>query len=103
MQETAAVLAKIDGQMAGLYAVKSGMAPEAVAALMDAETWFTSAEAVDAGLADGIAEPADKTGAGARALARAGAPVDAAAVAAPAPAPLVLDIARARSRIAESQ
>lgn len=56
MLETAALLEKIDGVIAGQYAKRSGQTPEEIKALMDAESWFTSQEAVDAGLADRIAE-----------------------------------------------
>lgn len=49
-----AIMAKLDGQLAGIYASKTGGTAEEMAALMDAETWFTSAEAVEAKLVDSI-------------------------------------------------
>lgn len=61
LQKTAAVMQRIDGQMAGIYADKSGKTVEECAALMDAETWMTGQEAVDAGLADAVDKPAKKT------------------------------------------
>jgi len=56
MLETAAVMEKIDGQIADTYARKSGKKAPEMSAVMDAETWYTAEEAVDAGLADEIAK-----------------------------------------------
>jgi ATP-dependent protease ClpP protease subunit len=53
---TAALLSKIDGSLAAQYAKKSGKDVEELKAQMDAETWFTAQEAVDAGLVDRVAE-----------------------------------------------
>jgi len=50
--ETAALLEKIDGTLADAYAARAGKKKEDMAALMDAETWFTAQEAIDIGLAD---------------------------------------------------
>lgn len=55
MTETAAVLAKIDSQLASLYAEKTGQTVAAIAAMMAAETWFTAQEAKEAGFIDSIA------------------------------------------------
>lgn len=52
IEKTRAMLEKLDGQMAELYADRSGLKAEKIAALMDAETWMTGAEAVEQGLAD---------------------------------------------------
>lgn len=52
---TAALLEKIDGTLADDYAAKSGKAADTWRPLMDAETWFTAAEAVAIGLADEVA------------------------------------------------
>jgi ATP-dependent Clp protease protease subunit len=54
MRETADILSKIDDQMVGIYASRSGMKETEVVALMDAETFLTAEEAVDAKLADQI-------------------------------------------------
>ncbi|MFT8776760.1 MAG: head maturation protease, ClpP-related [Gluconacetobacter liquefaciens] len=54
MTETASVLSKIDGQLASLYAQKTGQTAEAMGQLMDTETWFTAQEAKDAGFVDSI-------------------------------------------------
>ena len=54
LRSTAALLEKIDGQIADDYADATGLTPEAVAALMDAETWYTPDEALAAGFIDGI-------------------------------------------------
>ena len=58
MLDMAAVMEKIDSQLAAIYAGKSGKSVKDVGAMMDAETWFTSSEAKDAGLCDVIAVPA---------------------------------------------
>ena len=65
---TAALLEKIDGSLAAGYAAAAGkrgkdMTAEAFATLMDAETWLTAADALTAGLADAVAEPAEKVSA----------------------------------------
>jgi ATP-dependent Clp protease protease subunit len=52
---TAGLLEKIDGTLADDYAAKSGKPAADWRPLMDAETWFTAAEAVDIGLADEVA------------------------------------------------
>lgn len=57
----AALLEKIDGQIANSYAAKAGVTVEQARAWMAAETWFTEQEAVDAKLADAIAEDQDGT------------------------------------------
>lgn len=54
MRGTADLLAKIDGQIAESYARRSGGDAAAFLDLMAAETWFTAAEAVAAGLADSM-------------------------------------------------
>src|SRR5690606_19215300 len=53
---TAALLSKIDGSLAAQYAKKSGKPVDEIKGQMDAETWFTAEEAVDAGLVDRVAE-----------------------------------------------
>ena len=49
-QHSAAVLDKLSEQYAALYARAAGAEPEAMRTLMKAETWFTGAEALAAGL-----------------------------------------------------
>jgi ATP-dependent Clp protease protease subunit len=68
--DTAALLAKIDGQLAEGYAAKGSKTAAEFLALMADETWFTPQEAIDAGLCDEIAS-ADKTEAQAKATAPA--------------------------------
>lgn len=63
MLDMAALLEKMDGTIATDYATRSGKPLADVAALMDAETWFTAQEAVDAGLANRVAEPPKKAAA----------------------------------------
>lgn len=61
MQRTAAIQAKIDGQMATIYGRKMGQSADAVAALLDAETWYTADEAKAAGLCDDVLVAPDPT------------------------------------------
>lgn len=51
----AALLDKVDASLCAAYARKSGQPEAELKAWMDAETWFTAQEAVDAGLVDRIA------------------------------------------------
>ncbi len=57
MRAMAEALDKIAGALIKGYAAKSGKAEDEIATLMAAETWFTAAEAVEAGFADALAEP----------------------------------------------
>ena len=52
LRKDAALLDKIGGTAAGIYAAKSGASLDDVHAWMADETWFTGQEAADAGLAD---------------------------------------------------
>jgi ATP-dependent Clp protease protease subunit len=52
MRREAELLDKVRDQIIDAYLERSGAAREQLAAWMDAETWFTGQEAVDAGLAD---------------------------------------------------
>ncbi len=74
MLEMAAVQEKIDGVMAAIYAGRSGKSTDEIAALMDAETWFTSTEAKAAGLANSVIAAPTETQAASRMtiLARSG-------------------------------
>lgn len=54
MQKTVDRLAMTDGQMAALYARKTGDTPDAMLQLMDAETWFTADDAKAAKLVDDV-------------------------------------------------
>lgn len=58
MREMADLLDKQTDVLAGIYAERSGKPAEHWRTLMDAETWFTAEEAVEAGLADEILKPA---------------------------------------------
>ena len=57
MRDMADALDKIAGSLIKGYAAKSGKPDDEIATLMAAETWFDAAEAVEAGLADRVAEP----------------------------------------------
>lgn len=52
--ETADLLDKVDSALCAQYAAKSGKPVAEISKLMDAETWFTGQEAVDAGFADAL-------------------------------------------------
>jgi len=54
LRSTADLLEKIDGQIAADYASATGQTVEQIAALMQAETWFTPEEALAAGFIDGM-------------------------------------------------
>jgi len=54
MLDFGALLDKLDGNLADIYATKSGKPVDEIRDLMHAETWFTADEAVAAGLADSV-------------------------------------------------
>ena len=54
MTKAASLLDKVNENVIRAYAVKSGRTEKEVAAAMDEETWYTAAEAVEAGLADEV-------------------------------------------------
>jgi ATP-dependent Clp protease protease subunit len=54
MRTTADLLDKIDGTIAADYAKKTGAEASKIQEWMDAETWFTAAEALDAGFVDSV-------------------------------------------------
>jgi ATP-dependent protease ClpP protease subunit len=60
LRQTADLLDRYSNNIAGIYSRKSGMSVEECRDLMKAETWFTGAEAVEAGLADRTDEDADE-------------------------------------------
>ncbi|MFG1410294.1 head maturation protease, ClpP-related [Xanthobacter sp. VTT E-85241] len=57
-EKSAEMLRKLDSQMAGIYARRTGADREEVAGLMTAETWLTSADAVERGFATSSDEAA---------------------------------------------
>lgn len=57
---TAELLDKIDGTLAGQYAARTGDSRDEMLAVMDAETWFTAEEAVEAKFVDRIAGDASE-------------------------------------------
>ena len=57
LRSQADVLDKFDGILADTYAARSGQTREKIDELLAAETWLTSKEAVDLGLADEIGTP----------------------------------------------
>lgn len=54
LRKTADVLDKMKGDFLDIYEERSGKTREDISALMDAETWYTSEEAVTAGFADEV-------------------------------------------------
>ena len=56
LRQEADILEKLDSQIAGTIARRTGMSGSKVEQLMDDETWFTAAEAKAAGLVDEIVE-----------------------------------------------
>jgi ATP-dependent Clp endopeptidase proteolytic subunit ClpP len=73
MLETAAIMEKIDGQLAAIYAAKCGQSAGEMSTMMDAETWFTADEAKAAGMCDAVVTPVKSDAqASMRTLARAG-------------------------------
>lgn len=56
MEDTAERLRNIDKTLAGIYEKRSGLTLDEVLAYMDAETWFTAAEALEVGLATEVVE-----------------------------------------------
>lgn len=61
MLKTAEILEKADGEIIDVYARRSKKPVETVRGWVEAETWFTGQEAVDAGLADkAVADPESK-------------------------------------------
>jgi HK97 family phage major capsid protein/ATP-dependent Clp endopeptidase proteolytic subunit ClpP len=60
MRHTAEILEKINAQMAGIYAKRSGKSVEDVVALMNAETWLNPQEAVEMGFADSVIEAPER-------------------------------------------
>ena len=57
MRRTADLLDKVREQILDAYSCKSKAGRQRLAEWMSAETWFTGAEAVDAGLADSVTQP----------------------------------------------
>lgn len=62
MQDTAALLEKVDGSILAAYAARTGQGAEQLQQWMDAETWFTAQEAVDNKFADRLISAASKPG-----------------------------------------
>lgn len=58
--DVAALLEKVDGTLAEAYAARNAGDLQQIKDWMDAETWFTAQEAVDAGFADSVAESKPK-------------------------------------------
>jgi len=57
MFDTGEMLRKIDQSILDIYRIKTGKKEEDIAEAMESETWFTSSEALEFGLADATYEP----------------------------------------------
>lgn len=57
MRQMADVLDKVKDTIVGVYDERSHLSADELAAAMDAETWYTAAEAREAGFADEVAAP----------------------------------------------
>lgn len=66
MRELAGLLDQVSGNLADIYAAHAGKTASAWRDAMQAETWYNAAQAVDAGLADQLAERPAPAGATAR-------------------------------------
>lgn len=71
LKQTADLLAKVDQQIADVYAGATGKPAADMLALMDAETWLTAQEAADLGFVDEITQADDPKLAGVHAAAAA--------------------------------
>jgi len=90
LRETADLLQKVEGSIVADYVAKTGKGESEIVAWMDAETWFSAAEAMENGFIDRIAQaPADKAKVGNvwNLAAYSRAPANIAAPAASAPPP----------------
>lgn len=63
MRKTADTLDKIRDTMLGTYRSRTSMSEDELVAAMDAETWYTAEEALAAGFADAVTEPAQRAAA----------------------------------------
>lgn len=59
LRKQAELLDRIRGNMVNAYAAKTGQSPEQIGEWMDAETWFTAAEAQAAGFVDEVTDRLD--------------------------------------------
>lgn len=57
LRAMAELLDKVDQAQSATYAARSGMAEDAIRAMMAAETWMTAEQAVEFGFADALATP----------------------------------------------
>ena len=64
LQDTAALLEKVDGILVATYAEATGQDPQQIADWMAAETWFTAEEALQYKFADRIAKTPDSAAPG---------------------------------------
>ncbi len=56
LEDVVSLLSKVDSNLADIYHARTGVDKEEIETMLDAETWMTSAEAVDKGFADHVTE-----------------------------------------------
>lgn len=56
LRKTADELERLNGQIADIYAARTGKEKDEIAAMMSAETWMSGKEAKEAGFADELIE-----------------------------------------------
>ncbi len=59
MRKMADILDKLDGSLVETYVAKLGASSKVVGEMMDVETWWNAAEALEIGFADEVVEPMD--------------------------------------------
>lgn len=59
LRKTAELLDKVSGQISDLYGARSALTDEEITEAMDATTWYTAGEAVEAGFADRVEDYGD--------------------------------------------
>lgn len=77
MREAAETFAEFDAAMADIYAARTGQKPDAIAAMMNAETWLRAERAIENGFADATFEAPDYEDDGASGQKKARARLDA--------------------------
>ncbi len=64
MRKMADILEKLDGSLVETYVAKTGKSSKVIGGMMDAETWFNAAEALEEGFVDEVVEAMDVAASG---------------------------------------
>ena len=59
MRKMADILEKLDGSLVEMYVAKTGKSEKVISAMMDEETWWNAAEALEVGFVDEVVEAMD--------------------------------------------